>query len=253
MTNEVHSSVYRTILEYYTEIGGEEPHSPYTMVEENPEALLALTRDTGRMVQFRLLQQEGRLRPRPGLRESELEKMATAFDVELVQNLSGIDRSHLVHRNPPKGVLPPFHPEPASRRTTPPFLKRKYSALESDTSDLDMILNARPTATKEKTNGHVSGRRNENGEATKRSRPTLEVSGKPSAPTNTSFRVQMAKARFDLEILKASEITEDTTQEQIWTSKADAVVKIAKTVFDNILSSSSPDVGTSLCAVLFEC
>lgn len=223
------------------------------MVEENPEALLALTYDTGLMVQFRLWQQEGRLRPRPGLRESELEKMAVAFDVELVQNLSGIDRSHLVFRNPPKAVLPPFQPEPASRHATPPLLKRKYSALEGDTSDLDMILKARPTptATKEKSNGHVSGGRNENGEAIKRPRPTLEDLKKPSLPTNLSFRVQMAKARFDLEILKASEITEATTEKQLWTSKANALVKLAKAVFDNVLSSAL-DVGTILCAVLFE-
>lgn len=246
MTNEVSSSVYRTVLEYYTEIGGEEPHSPYTIVEENPEALLALVRDTGRMVQVRLLQQEGRLCPRPGLQESELEKMATAFHVELVQNLSGIDRSHLMFRNPPKAVLPPFQPEAASRRATPPFLKRKHSTMENDTSDLDMILNAHPTATMEKTNGHVSSGEKGNGEATKRSRLTLEDLKKPSAPTNISFRVQMAKARFDLEILKASEITEGTTEEQLRTSKANALIKIANTVFDNILSSSSPDVGTLL-------
>lgn len=249
MTNGVFSSVYRTILEYYTEIGGEEPHSPYTMAEENPEALLALTRDTGRMVQLQLLQQEGRLRPRPGLRGSELEKMATAFDVELVQNLSGIDRSHLVFRNSPKAMLPPFQSEPALQRVTPPLLKRKHSALESDTSDLDMILK---TATKEKANGHISSGRNETGEAVKRSRLSLEDPKKPSAPTNISFRVQMAKARFELEIIKASEITEYTTEKQLWASRANALVQIANTVFDNILSSSSPDVGTLLCAGLFE-
>jgi hypothetical protein len=246
------SSVYRTILEYYTEMGGEEPHSPYTVVEENPEALLALTRDTGRMVQFRLLQQEGRLRPRPGLRRSELDQMAAAFDVELVQNLSGIDRSHLVYRNPPKAALPPFQPETVSQRTTPPLLKRKHSALESDNSDLDMILNPRSAATKEKANERVSSGRGENGEAIKRSRLTLEDVKKPSAPVNTSFRVQMAKARFDLEILKASEITDDTTGDQLWASKASALVKIAERVFNNILSSSCPDVGIPLCTVLFQ-
>jgi hypothetical protein len=253
MTNRVFSSLYRTILEYYTEIGGEEPHSPYTMIEENPETLLALARDTGRMVQSRLLQQEGRLRPRPGLRESELEKMAAAFGVELVQNLSGIDRSHLVHRNPPKAVLPPFQPEPVSRRATPLPLKRKHSALESDTSDLDIILNEGPVAIKDKTNVHVSGGRDKNREAIKRSRLTLESLEKPSTPTKLSFRVQMAKARFDLEILKGSDITEDTTEEQLRASKANTLVKIANPVFDNILLSSSPDVGTLLCAILLEC
>ena len=203
------------------------------------------------MVQFRLWQQEGRLRPRPGLRESELEKMAAAFDVELVQNLSGIDRSHLVFRNPPKAVLPPFQAETMSRHATPPLLKRKYSALERDTSDLDKILNTHPTPPPT-TNGHVPGGRNENGEAIKRSRLTLEDLKKPFSPANISFRVQMAKARFDLEVLKASEITEDTTEKQLWSSKANALVKIAKAVFDNVLSSSSPDVSTLLCAVLFE-
>jgi len=222
------------------------------MVEENPEALLALTCDAGLMVQFRLLQQEGRLRPRPGLRGSELEKMATAFDVELVQNLSGIDRSHLVFRNPPKAVLPPFQPEPTSRHATLPLLKRKYSALESDTNDLDVILNAHPTlsATKGKSNGHVSSGRNENGEAMKRSRLTLEDLKKPFVPANISFRVQMAKARFDMEILKASEITEDTTEKQLWTSKANALVKIAKAVFDSVLASSSPDVGNLMRSII---
>lgn len=227
------------------EIGGEGPHSPYTIVEENPEALLALTLDTGRLVQLQLLRQEGRLRPRPGLRESELEKIAIAFDVELVQNLSGIDRSHLVFRNPPKAMLPPFQPEPAPRHVTPPLLKRKHSALESDTSDLDMILKMRPTVTK-KTSGHISSGKTETGEAVKRSRLSLEDPKKPSAPANVSFRVQMAKARFDLEILKASEITEDTTENQLWVSKANILVKIANTVFTNILSSPSPDVGALL-------
>ena len=177
--------------------------------------------------------------------------MAAAFDIELVQNLSGIDRSHLVFRNPPKAVLPPFQAETTPGHATPPLLKRKYSALERDTSDLDKILNTRPTPPAT-TNGHVSGGRNENGEAMKRSRLTLEDLTKPFSPANISFRVQMAKARFDLEVLKASEITEDTTEKQLWTSKANSLVKIAKAVFDNVLSSSSPDVGILLCAVLPE-
>lgn len=187
-----------------------------------------ILRKIGETLEARLLEQEDKLRPLTSLRRPNLENLGKEYNSKLEQDLLPIDRSSLIYAAPARDQLPPFNPNSLLKR------KRSPSNLPQNHPKAPVLPGMVDWPFKSNRSGED--------EVLKKSRMTIEEISKPERLKKLPFKVEMAKARFDLQVLQSVEVDRYPSEAELLKAKARKLAEIASPIFETIVQTSSPTV-----------